>query len=100
MYLWKICKTPIPEAFRISSPLSSEILSVTPCAERTRSAAFTNLPIPGATEEGLSLTQTITQLVDKPVQIPVCLTHFRDLADGVQNGRVMFSAKLPANLRQ
>lgn len=100
VYLWKICKAPIPEAFRNPYPLHPRILSVSPCAGGTKTGAFTDFPTPATIEDSLSLTQTIAKLVDKPVQIPVCLTRFRDLADGVQNGRVMFSAKLPANLRQ
>lgn len=100
VYLWKICKTSIPEAFRISCRLSFGIVSVSPCAEHTRSAAFTDFPMRGTIEQCLTLIQTIAKLVDKPVQIPVYLTHFRDLADGVQNSSVMFSSKLPANLRQ
>ena len=100
VYLWKMCKSPIPEAVRTFQSSSPQILSVNPFARTSGSRPSTYFAIPATIEECLSLTQTIAKLVDKPVQIPVCLTYFRDLADGVQNGGVMFSAKLPANLRQ
>jgi hypothetical protein len=60
----------------------------------------TKLSTRGFARTMLSLVEAITQLVDKPVQIAVCLAELFDFVDGMQNRRMVFSAKLSSNLRQ
>ena len=60
---------------------------------------FTSFLIMNVLEKPLTSAQTIVELVEKSVQIPVRLAQFRNLINRMQHSCVVFAAELPPDLR-